>query len=218
LPEGIEEKYWKPEKERSRNPSQKRHRKFQNSKVVGSSFKTMSLLFMMTMKISQSLILQSASDVLKDKTVNKTGWRATACSPMMDSEVHFVLCRRHCSTRFCNTYFKLHRCTKCSVFWEITPSSSLKVNRRFGGTYLHLQKSHARTHREVGSKLCKLVCWVLAWLFLLPWRWRRHVPPKRRLPFNRLDGVISQKTEIFITTYVRTSDPKYISVCSLWLL
>jgi hypothetical protein len=29
---------------------------------------------------------------------------------------------------------------KSTIFWDVTPSSSLKVNRRFGGTYrLHLQ-------------------------------------------------------------------------------
>jgi hypothetical protein len=33
------------------------------------------------------------------------------------------------------------------------------------------------------------------------------VPPKRRLTFNRLHGIISQKTVFFITTAVRTSNP-----------
>jgi hypothetical protein len=33
------------------------------------------------------------------------------------------------------------------------------------------------------------------------------VPPKRRLTFNGLHGVISQKIELFITTAVRTSNP-----------
>jgi hypothetical protein len=32
-------------------------------------------------------------------------------------------------------------------------------------------------------------------------------PPKRRLTFNRLHGVISLKIELFITTAVRTSNP-----------
>jgi hypothetical protein len=41
-------------------------------------------------------------------------------------------------------------------------------------------------------------------LFLLPWRWRRYVPPKRRLKLNGLHGVISQKTILFITTSVKT--------------
>jgi hypothetical protein len=33
-------------------------------------------------------------------------------------------------------------------------------------------------------------CWFLAWLILWPGRWRWHVPPKRRLTFNRLYGVM----------------------------
>jgi hypothetical protein len=33
----------------------------------------------------------------------------------------------------------------------------------------------------------------LARLILRPWRWRRHVPQKRRLSSSRLHGVISQK-------------------------
>jgi hypothetical protein len=45
---------------------------------------------------------------------------------------------------------------KSSVFWDITPCSPLKVNRRFGGTYgLHIQGpklSQARNQREAGSK------------------------------------------------------------------
>jgi hypothetical protein len=35
--------------------------------------------------------------------------------------------------------------------------------------------------------------WHLAWL-ILPWRWRRYVPPKRLLTFSGLHGVIFQKT------------------------
>jgi hypothetical protein len=47
------------------------------------------------------------------------------------------------------------------------------------------------------------------WLIFRYWRWRRHVPPKRRLTFNGLHSVISQKVELFITTAVRTSDPLF---------
>jgi hypothetical protein len=50
-----------------------------------------------------------------------------------------------------------------SIFWEITPCSSLKDNRRLGGTN--------RLH--------------LAWLILQHWGWRRHVPPKHLLIFQR---------------------------------
>jgi hypothetical protein len=45
--------------------------------------------------------------------------------------------------------------------------------------------------------------WFLAWPFLRRWRWKWHVPPKRLLTFTRIHGVISQKTELFITTAVR---------------
>jgi hypothetical protein len=33
---------------------------------------------------------------------------------------------------------------------------------------------------------------------LPPWRWKQHIPPKCRLIFNGLHGVISQKIELFI--------------------
>jgi hypothetical protein len=32
-------------------------------------------------------------------------------------------------------------------------------------------------------------CWFLAWLILRPWRWRRHIPPKRQLTFSWPQGV-----------------------------
>jgi hypothetical protein len=35
-------------------------------------------------------------------------------------------------------------------------------------------------------------------------KWMRYVPPKRRLTFNGIHGVISQKVGLFITTAVRT--------------
>jgi hypothetical protein len=50
-------------------------------------------------------------------------------------------------------------------------------------------------------------CWFFAWCTLQPWRWRWHVPLKCWLTFNRLHGIISQKTELFIITTVRTSNP-----------
>jgi hypothetical protein len=46
-------------------------------------------------------------------------------------------------------------------------------------------------------------------LFLRPWRWRRYVPPKRRLKLNGLHGVIFQKMILFLTTAVKTSNPTY---------
>jgi hypothetical protein len=48
-----------------------------------------------------------------------------------------------------------------------------------------------------GSACHMLSRWFLARLILRPRRWRRYVPPKRRLTFNGLHGVISQKIVLF---------------------
>jgi hypothetical protein len=49
---------------------------------------------------------------------------------------------------------------KISIFWDITPCTPLKVNRRFGGTNcLHLQGrriNQVRNPREAGSKKSNL--------------------------------------------------------------
>jgi hypothetical protein len=94
-----------------------------------------------------------------------------------------------------NRYF-----IKSTIFWVVMPCSPLKVNRRFGWKHrLHLQ-----------SSTCHLLSrWFLARLIYRPRRWRRYVPPKHRLTFNALQGVISQKTVLFITTAVRTSNSRY---------
>jgi hypothetical protein len=80
-----------------------------------------------------------------------------------------------------------------TVFWDITRCSPFKVSRRFGGTYrLHLL--------AFTLVFCSLI--------LRPWRWRRYIPPKRRLTFNGLHCIISQKIGLFINTAVRTSNPE----------
>jgi hypothetical protein len=76
---------------------------------------------------------------------------------------------------------------KSTIFWDITPCSPLKVNRHFGGTYCHF-----------------LSLWFLAWLIFRPWRWRRHIPRKRRLTFNGQNGVISLNLVLFIYYTCRT--------------
>jgi hypothetical protein len=76
---------------------------------------------------------------------------------------------------------------------SLSPCSSLKVNRGFGGTcHLYFQNSkvdHARNQHEICSKFqhCE---------------WSRHVPVKRQFNSNGLYGVIAQ-----IATAVRTSNP-----------
>jgi hypothetical protein len=56
--------------------------------------------------------------------------------------------------------------------------SHLKIKRRFGGIYhLYLQS------RGISSACRLLSLWFLQ-LILRPWRWKRYVPPKRRLTFS----------------------------------
>jgi hypothetical protein len=78
---------------------------------------------------------------------------------------------------------------KSDTFWDTKRFIPLKVSRYFGEIYyLHLQGhkiSWAKNNCE--SKWQAL-------LILRPWRWRPYVPQKCQLSFNRLHGVISQKT------------------------
>jgi hypothetical protein len=138
---------------------------------------------------------------------------------------------------------------KSSIFSDITPSSPLKVNWRFGGTgHLHLQGRRINTWRMPSSGMWRrlelvwtnvppkrrftqdlhgatsqktaffivnavkttnlnnkhlLSRWFLALLIHRPWIWRRYFPPKPRVTFNGLHGVISQKTEPFQCYSVR---------------
>jgi hypothetical protein len=68
---------------------------------------------------------------------------------------------------------------------------SVKVNRRFRGTYrLHLQGrriNRARNQRESRQQAWLLLSrWFLAWLIFRTWKWRKYFLPKRRLTFNGL--------------------------------
>jgi hypothetical protein len=69
------------------------------------------------------------------------------------------------------------------IFWDITPCSSLKVGQTFGGICsLHLQGrsiNRARNQHEAG----------------------------RKQNFKGLHGVMSQNTEFFLSTAVRTPNP-----------
>jgi hypothetical protein len=63
-------------------------------------------------------------------------------------------------------------------------------------------------YRSSAGKLClPPACSLLCWTILRPWRWRRYVPSKRRVPLNALHGVVSQKKILFKTTAVKTSNP-----------
>jgi hypothetical protein len=91
---------------------------------------------------------------------------------------------------------------------DMMPCSLLKVNWRLRGTYrLHLQGRKISRERNQSSAFHCFHAGFLLSLFFRPWRWRRHVPPKRQLTLNGQHGVISQKVVLFITTAVRTSNP-----------
>jgi hypothetical protein len=101
---------------------------------------------------------------------------------------------------------------KSTIFWNITPRSPLSVNRRFGGTYrLNLQGRKNKFNKKPAWQpmvlaTCSHAGFLLN-LFSRPWRWRRYLPPKRRLTLNGLQDVVSQKMALFIIIAVRTSNP-----------
>jgi hypothetical protein len=51
-------------------------------------------------------------------------------------------------------------------------------------------------------------------LFFRPWRWRRYIPPKRRLQLNRIHGVTSQKM-ILCSTFIHHLVTRHYRV---WIL
>jgi hypothetical protein len=83
---------------------------------------------------------------------------------------------------------------KITIFWDKTPCSLLKVNRRFGGTY----RFHLRGLRIILARNKRESMWqadlagFLLGLFFDSEDRRRYFPPKRRLTFDELDGVIFQ--------------------------
>jgi hypothetical protein len=87
--------------------------------------------------------------------------------------------------------------TNSSIIREKTSCSPLEVNRRFGWTCrLHLQGRRIREARSQRESMRQAEG--LLGLFIQFWRWTRHVPPKRRLTFNGLHDIISQRIEFFI--------------------
>jgi hypothetical protein len=93
---------------------------------------------------------------------------------------------------------------KSTIFWDITPCGPLKANWRFGGTYcLHLQdRETSRARNQVESRWQAGLWWFLARLIYRSRKWRRYIPPKRRLSLNGLHGVISQKTVVLSLLFV----------------
>jgi hypothetical protein len=77
------------------------------------------------------------------------------------------------------------RTSRISSFWDISPCSwkSTDVSGNMSPSSWGSQNNRSK----------KPTRWLLIWLTLRPWIWRWHVPPKRRLTFNGLHGVISQQ-------------------------
>jgi hypothetical protein len=96
-----------------------------------------------------------------------------------------------------------------SIFLDVTSCSLLKVNWHFGGTcHAHLQGqriSQARNQHEAGSKQSFMLVSCLAYSLTL--EMGATCSSKTSVDFSRLHGIISQKTELFITTTVWTSNP-----------
>jgi hypothetical protein len=90
---------------------------------------------------------------------------------------------------------------KSTIFWNITPCSPLSVSEKHIASIFRVE--------EIKSPSTCFHAGFLLNLFCRPWRWRLYVPPKRLLTFNGLHGVIFQKTVLFMTTAVRTSNPTY---------
>jgi hypothetical protein len=84
---------------------------------------------------------------------------------------------------------------KSSIFWDITPCSLLKVTRLVWRTCcLHLYGWRVRCARNQHEAVNKHT--------LEHGRWSWQVPPKRRLTFNGLHGVISQKIVLLLTFFM----------------
>jgi chloramphenicol O-acetyltransferase len=80
------------------------------------------------------------------------------------------------------------------VLWDITPCSPLKLKQCFrGARRLHLQGRRINQTRALNATYFTLLVFLAYYLTL---KWRRHVPPKRRLTFNGLHGVISHKIKL----------------------
>jgi hypothetical protein len=99
----------------------------------------------------------------------------------------------------------LFRVLSCDLQVFLIP---LKVNRRFGGTYLHLRgrislERYQRESRWQANCLVRLIRLR---------RWMRYVPPKPRMTFNELHGLISHKITLFMSTAVRSSNPTFCRV------
>jgi hypothetical protein len=96
-----------------------------------------------------------------------------------------------------------------SIFWDITPSSPLKVNWRFGGTCCF--QLYVRRIWQAKILSCHYYLIYVSFLLCL------FFNPKFRGNFFLPNvGLLSQIVEIFIITAVKTSNPTQHSPLFLW--
>jgi hypothetical protein len=131
--------------------------------------------------------------------------------------------------KFCMYFFKSF------LFWDIMPCSCWKSQPAL---QRNMQLTSSGSNEEC---LLPLSCWFFAWFTLYlqsrkirqakgytkhvalfttcfrmlfdRQRCRRHLPPKHLLTFKVLHSITSHKTELFITTVVRTSSPACTTAC-----
>jgi hypothetical protein len=83
--------------------------------------------------------------------------------------------------------------SQCLTIWEATDQEDQTPLYPILPSQVQGQEHHSMLLK---LSLLPASCWFLAWLIFWPWRWRRHVHPKRRLIFNGLHGITFQKTEL----------------------
>jgi hypothetical protein len=76
---------------------------------------------------------------------------------------------------------------KSLIFCHITPCSPLKINRCFG-------RRNRLHHQDFLANYFMLISFCL---IFRPCKWKQYAPPKRRLTFNLLRGVIPRKIKLF---------------------
>jgi hypothetical protein len=99
----------------------------------------------------------------------------------------------------------IYECTHVTKAWTRAMTlmkvklQETKSMNRVNIAFLILSRNRLRWTISAGGKgaTCLHADFLFS-LFFRPWRWRRYVPPKRRLTLNGLHGVISQKMVLFI--------------------
>jgi hypothetical protein len=157
----------------------------------------------------------SDSDYLFQKTLGKfkifrnttsQHFRCISCSNIIGSGLWRATALRENWTEFSHKFFiTFNAINGCGLSRKGRGSCRI-WNSRSGGSeeFFHLLRYNAMQSVETQSTLRTTVItllpasrWFLTWTLLRSWWWRCHVPPKSRLLYNGLHGVIDQNTELF---------------------